>query len=194
MTPEQIEGLAKARVRAMAHIKEDDAAYIADDIAYLDNVLLKWAAQNPDATEADIAATRERALNSWAGIDAPLPPDAPPLSPEGAKAALVAYASNRRWLSETGGLTFSGVRIPTDDRAKLLLLGASQSMADGSSAPLVIAGVVCGVFTKAQFAAINTAVVAHVQSTFPVLASAITGINSGSITTTAEIDALAWPA
>lgn len=194
MTPQQTAGLAEARVRAMANIDPDDDAYIADDLVYLDDIMAKWAAsQTPAPSQADIDACRERALNSWTGLDAPLPPEAPPLSPEGQKAQLVAYASNRRWLAETGGMTINGMAIPTDDRAKLLLLGAAQSMADGSSAPLVVAGTNYGTLSKAQFQAINTAVVAHVQSTFPVLASAIAAIEAGTITTTAQIDALAWP-
>lgn len=66
-------------------------------------------------------------------------------------------------------------------------------MVDGSSASMVVNGVNLGSFPKAVFSAINAAVIAHVQSTFPVLASVIASINNGTITTTAQIDAAAWP-
>jgi hypothetical protein len=87
-------------------------------------------------------------------------------------------------------MSLGGVPVPTDDRAKLLLLGAAQSMADGSSAPLVIGGIVYGTKTKAEFQAINSAVVAHVQSTFPKLATALAGIADGTITTTEQINGI----
>lgn len=189
MSPEQTAGLAQARVRAMAGIDPDDDVYIADDQTYLDHVLAKWLESNPGG---DVDACRERALNSWAGDTAPLPPDAPPLSPKGQKAALIAYAANKRWQIETGGITVAGVNVPTDDRAKLLLLGAAQSMADGTSAPLIVSGVNCGVMPKTTFQAINTAVIAHVQKTFASLATVLADIEAGAITTTAQIDAANW--
>lgn len=74
MTSEQAAGLARARARAMEHIDPGSEAYIADDQAYLVDVLAKWLASNPDG---DVAACRERALGSWAGIDA-APDDVPP--------------------------------------------------------------------------------------------------------------------
>ena len=107
---------------------------------------------------------------------------------------LMAYAALKRWQVETRGTMFNGILVPTDDRAKLLLLGASSGMADGSSAPLIVGNINYGMMTKAQFQAASSAVIAHVQATFPVLASAISGINASTITTTAQIDALSWPA
>ena len=106
---------------------------------------------------------------------------------------LVAYATDKRWRVETGGISFNGILVPTDDRAKLLLLGAATNMAPGSSAPLIVAGVNYGTLTDVQFKAINAAVIAHVQATFPVLASVLAAINAGTITTTQQIDSAAWP-
>ena len=190
MTPEQAAGLARARVAAMANIEPDDPAFIADDSAYLADVLARWLAQNPGG---DVDACRERALNSYAGItDAQMPPDAPPLSPEGQRAALVAYATNKRWIVETGGVTVNGISVPTDDRAKLLLLGAAQSMADGTSAPMIVNGINYGVLPKAAFVAINTAVIAHVQRSFASLAAVLAAIEAGTITSTDQINAANW--
>lgn len=173
----------------MVGIDPDDAAYVADDQAYLAWVLAKWRESNPGG---DVDACRERALNSWAGVAAPLPPDAPPLSPEGQKAALIAYAANKRWQIETSGITVAGVNVPTDDRAKLLLLGAAQSMADGTSAPLIVNGVNYGVVPKTTFQAINTAVIAHVQKTIASLATVLADIEAGTITSTDQINAASW--
>ena len=106
---------------------------------------------------------------------------------------LVAYSTDKRWRVETGGISFNGILVPTDDRAKLLLLGAATNMAPGSSAPLIVAGVNYGTLTDVQFKAINAAVIAHVQATFSVLASVLAAITAGTITTTQQIDFAAWP-
>lgn len=113
-------------------------------------------------------------------------------------AALKSHAALRRWRAETGGVVLTlapgvVVRVPTDDRAKLLILGAAQTVAPDSTSPLVIDGQVFGPLTGAQFVAINAAVVAHVQATFPVLAGVLAAIDAGTITTLAQIDAAAWP-
>lgn len=106
----------------------------------------------------------------------------------GLKARLSAYASDKRWRKEIGGFNFNGITVPTDDRAKLLLMGAAGGMEDGSSAPLIVGGVNYGTMTKAQFQAINSALTDHVQATFPLLAGAISAINAGTITTVEQID------
>lgn len=102
--------------------------------------------------------------------------------------ALVNYATGKRWLVETGGINMSGIPVPTNDRAKLLILGAATSMPPGSSAPMVIAGVNYGILTDEQFKAINVAVIAHVQKTFQTLASVLDGIAADTVTTTDQID------
>ena len=193
MTPEQTAGLAQARARAMVNIEPDDPAYIADDQAYLADIMAKWAAaQTPAPSQADIDACRERALDNWAGLDAPLPPEAPPLSPEGQKAALIAYATNKRWLVETGGVTINGITVPTNADGQRKILGAAGYLADGATSPLIIDGVVYGEMSKAQFGVVNAAIVEHIRKSYVTLAGALGTINDGSITTTAQIDALSW--
>ncbi len=102
---------------------------------------------------------------------------------------LVAYAANKRWQKEVGGVVINGMPVPTDDRAKLLILGAAQTLADEATAPFVVNGVNYGTFTGVQFQAVNSAVVAHVQATFMTLATVLAGIAGNSVTTTAQIDA-----
>lgn len=150
-------------------------------------VYLQWAIEHSYTEGMDVAAVMAGALASWAGNPVEPSPDVP-LSPEQEKQRLRAYAINKRWRVEIGGTTVNSIPVPTDDRAKLLLLGAANSMADGSSAPLVINGVNYGTLTKAQFQAINTAIVAHVQNTVTTLASVLASIDSGTITTTTQID------
>lgn len=105
---------------------------------------------------------------------------------------LRAIAADKRWRVETGGITVNGLSVPSDDRAKLLLLGASTSMADTDTAPFVTsAGAVS--LTGAQFKALYAAIIAHVQACFAVQQTALAAITAGTITTPAEIDALAWP-
>lgn len=120
---------------------------------------------------------------SWDGTAAN-PPDAVAID-------LVAYAADRRWQREVGGITVSAIPIATDDRSKLMIAGARLAAmadpewttpwhgADGGIYPLDAAAIV----------AISDAVSAHVQATFTAFATVKAAIASGTITTTAEIDA-----
>ena len=103
-------------------------------------------------------------------------------------AALKAYATAKREEKENSGTTMGPVPVPTHDRAKLLILGAAQTMADTDTSPFVVGGVNYGNLTGLQFQAANAAVVAHVQGTFATLATVIAAIDAGTITTTAAID------
>jgi len=168
---------------------EDHDDYCHGEGDYLNWVMRSWAQGNAGATEQNVRDTIGNALASYAGQNPPevlVEPESGPPSVN----ALIAYAAQRRWEKEVGGITMSGVPVPTDDRAKLLLLGAAESMADGSSAPLVIGGVNYGTMSKAQFQAINAAVVAHVQSTFATLATVVAAISADppTITDKAGID------
>jgi hypothetical protein len=49
------------------------------------------------------------------------------------------------------------------------------------------------IITGAEAVTLANAVLAYGQSAYAILASAMTGIAAGTITTTAQIDALAWP-
>lgn len=105
---------------------------------------------------------------------------------------LAAYAADKRWRVETGGIVVGDVAVPTDDRAKVLLMGAASMMADADTAPYV-SGAVSVTLTGAQFKALYAALTAHVQAAFATQTAVLAGIAAGTITTTAEIDAAAWP-
>lgn len=110
--------------------------------------------------------------------------------------ALMRHGAEQRWKAETGGTTIDlgggPIPIPTDDRAKLLLLGAASGMADADTAPFVTAaGTV--VLTGAQFKAIFAAILAHVSACFDAQAKLNAEIKSGKITTIAEVEAWVFP-
>lgn len=118
----------------------------------------------------------------------PLPPEPP--SPTAVREALRAYARDRRWQAETAGISIAGVPVATDDRSKMMIIGARMAAeaspewgtvwqgADGGSYPLDAAAMI----------AISDAVQAHVNATFATLAGVLNDIEAGDITTREEID------
>lgn len=106
-------------------------------------------------------------------------------------AALVAYATAKRWQVEVGGVTIGGMAVATDDRSKVMILGARVAAqadpewatvwhgADGGAYPLNAAAMV----------AVSNAVEAHVNATFALFAQVKADIDAGKITTVTEIDA-----
>jgi hypothetical protein len=111
------------------------------------------------------------------------PPDPPPVD-------LTAYAADVRWRKEVGGITLGGVPMATDDRSKIMIMGARVAAAansgwetvwhgaDGASYPL----------NAAQMIAISDAVEAHVNATFAVFSGVKADIDAGDITTPEEIE------
>lgn len=103
------------------------------------------------------------------------------------KNSLKAHAASKRWEQEQGGIVAEGMSVPTDDRAKTLLMGAAGALANEDTAPLVV-GLVAATLTGAQFKAIYAAIVAHSQACFATQASVYADIESGVITTPAQIN------
>lgn len=108
-----------------------------------------------------------------------------------ARDRLVAYAAERRWRKEVGGIVVAGVPVATDDRSKLMVTGARVAAqadsgwatvwhgADGQTYPIDAASLI----------AISDAVQAHVNAGFAIFATVKAAIEAGEITTTGEIDA-----
>lgn len=104
---------------------------------------------------------------------------------------LVAYAADKRWQTEMGGILIAGVPISTDDRSKIMIMGARVAAAadpdwstvwhgmDGQTYPVDAAAMI----------AISDAVQAHVNAGFATFAAVKAAIEAQSITTVAEIDA-----
>jgi hypothetical protein len=106
--------------------------------------------------------------------------------------ALIAYAANKRWVKETGGITVGGMSILTDDRSKQMLMGA-RLFADSN--PEFSTAWVCGdgtivVVNAAQIAGVSDAVLSWVASCFATFAAVQAQITATppTITTTAQID------
>lgn len=118
-----------------------------------------------------------------ASVDASLTP--PPVD-------LVAFIAEKRWRVETGGVPFGGMILPSDDRAKMLIMGAAGAMANGDSAPFVMGGTIV-TLTGAQFKAAHAAIVAHVQACFTKQAQLLAERSAGSITTVEQVELAAWP-
>lgn len=159
---------------------------VAEIITLPDDVALA------DAFHPDIAATcapcgaevQPGWVQSAGGFSAPVAA-APSLE------RLVAYAADKRWRVEVGGTVVGGVPISTDDRSKIMIMGARVAAAadagwttvwhgaDGQTYPI----------NATQMIAISDAVEAHVNATFATFASVKADIDAGDITTLAEIDA-----
>ena len=106
---------------------------------------------------------------------------------------LHAYAAQKRWEVETGGIVFSSMPVPTDDRAKALITGAAGSSKPDTDVVKFKVGTSWVDLTLAQIRAIQDAITNHVQAAFDTEANVSADITAGNITTFAEIDGAAWP-
>ncbi len=124
-----------------------------------------------------------------------------PATPTLTKAQLAAYANTIQWGLATGGhhVTVAGTAylFATDTNSLSLITGKAVRLqlpsaptsvdwqfADGSYVTL----------SAADFITIAANIADFIQSTFDALKVALDAISAGTITTTAQIDAAAWPA
>ena len=195
-----VAGLGAARSASMATLSPgegqtaetpiaDRPGYIADDVAYL-----QWAIEKSGRT--DVLQCMADALNSYAGIvPDPVVVEAVPLSPKAQKAALLAYAADKRYRVETAGCIVSGVHMPTDRDTQAKMTAAfllSQVNSNATFSWKTPAGFVT--LTAAQIGGIAVAIGQFVQSAYATEAVVSSAINDGTITTTSQIDAANWPA
>jgi N-methylhydantoinase B/oxoprolinase/acetone carboxylase alpha subunit len=104
---------------------------------------------------------------------------------------LVAYAANKRWQKEVGGIALGGIPIATDDRSKLMIMGArlaAQSDPEWSTIWIGADGVAYPI-NGAMIVMISDAVAEHVNACFATFATVKSAIEAETVTTTAEIDA-----
>ncbi len=132
---------------------------------------------------------------TWTAQDGFVEPVTPAPDPTEVKAQLTAYAADKRWRAETGGMTVGGMPIATDDRSKQMIIGARIAAdADANwSTPWVAADGSIVTVDAATMIAISNAVLAHVGACFAIYAEVKADIEAGTVTTTAEIDAAGWP-
>lgn len=112
-------------------------------------------------------------------------------APEAAAVDLVAYARDKRWRVEIGGMTFAGITVATDANSQTKALGARIAAgADPNfTTPWFGEGGASAMLDATALTALSNAMLAHVQGSFVTLASIIAAIDAGTITTPAEIDA-----
>ncbi|HEV2501593.1 MAG TPA: DUF4376 domain-containing protein [Mesorhizobium sp.] len=188
----------------MSNFNPHDWYWLADD-GRLYSSLRKKLVTNPETDEAyaawlggDRRPTRWPAEDNGDQSDAAL---AAVLGPYGLtvwslplKAQLVAYAADKRWQIETGGITVGGARLDTSRESQSMITGAyafSQANPAASISYKAASGWV--VMDAATLAAIATAVGTHVQACFATEAAVAAAIEAGTIKTKAQVDAANWP-
>ncbi|CAN7432538.1 DUF4376 domain-containing protein [Rhizobium rhizogenes] len=115
-------------------------------------------------------------------------------SPESVPVDLYAYAAAKRYAVETGGIVFNGMSVMTDRQSQSLITGA-YNYVDANPDVTVQFKTTSGFvgLTVAQVKAVANAVAEHVQASFATEGAIAQQIIAGTITTTEEIDAFAWP-
>lgn len=131
------------------------------------------------------------------GLDAPMRevPDAQggsALSVPPTKAQLKAYAADRRWRKETGGVTLpNDVVVKTDDAAQRKVAELRRRAADGEIAlPFGFKAETGWIDADLPvIEAIDQAIAAHVAACYALERQIDGDIEAGAVTTTAQIDA-----
>ncbi len=191
-TPEQVAALDAQRVIYNGRVTEQDpeAATFADSTAFLQAQVEDRLVQAPDEVPTEIMA---RALASWAGEPVP-DVVVPELSAEAKTALLMSYVSAKHRSVAYNSVTVNGVIVSTTADGRVDLAGAVQL---AQLVPGHVFDWVCVTgpiqLTAAQVAALGVAVGQWVQAVYTVYGKIVTGINDGTITTTAQIDAASWP-
>lgn len=114
---------------------------------------------------------------------------AAPAAPEPTAAELVAYAADLRWQREVGGIVVEGVPVATDDRSKVMIVGArvaAEANPDWSTTWHGADGQVYPIDAPAMIA-ISTIVEAHVNSGFATFAQVKADIEAGALTTRQQV-------
>lgn len=137
-------------------------------------------------TDADIVYAPGISAQDRSAVDAVIAAHDP------VKPALIAYAAAKRWAKETGGITLPNeVEVATDTVAQTKIAAAKTAFDNGTITGSIEFKAVNGWFTvdAATMTQVYAAVVAHVQGCYVQEKAAVDGINAGTITTTAQVDA-----
>lgn len=109
-------------------------------------------------------------------------------------ARLAAYAADKRWRIETGGIVVNGAAIDTSRDSQAMISGAfAYSQANPDKLIKFKAATGWTTLDAATVAAIATAVGDHVQACFAVEEEVAAAIEAGTITSIEQIDAADWP-
>jgi hypothetical protein len=124
-------------------------------------------------------------IDAWIAGGGVIAPFAPPV------VDLIAIAADARWRKETGGITLAGMPIATDDRSKLMIMGARLAAQSDSQWSTVWVGADGSSFSvdAPTIVQISDAVAAHVNACFATFAEVKAAIEAGTITTPAQVAA-----
>lgn len=110
---------------------------------------------------------------------------------------LVAYAAAKRWAKASGGITVplpggGTLALPSDDVAYGRLKGAAQDLAAGIiTEPItIVIGATVVQATQALAQSLYAAISQHWQACYTIQGQVVAAIQAGTITTTAQIDAM----
>jgi len=124
---------------------------------------------------------------------------APAPAPPPSQSALSAYANAKQWALATGGytVTIAGTALifGTDVESRADLAGKVSRLAQPNPPASINWQFVSGFVTisAADFTTAAIEIADFFQATFDALKIVLAGIAAGTITTTAQIDAAAWP-
>lgn len=125
---------------------------------------------------------------------------AAPVVPTPTIEELSVYANRHQWAIATGGYTASigdqALRFSTDEISQSLIT-AKYARIQAPNPPATVNWQFPGGFVElaaADFSAAAIVIADFVQATFDALAVVLAAIQAGTITSTDEIDAYAWPA
>ncbi|MGQ2906745.1 MAG: DUF4376 domain-containing protein [Aliihoeflea sp.] len=152
------------------------------DISNLVDGITRWPADD-DGNQTDAALEAVLRLH---GLK---------LRPDDPKVALAAYAADRRWRAEVGGIEVGGLTVHTDDRSKMMIMGARMK---ASADPEFTTEwkTAAGEFITIDadtILVVSDAILNHVAACFAAEAAVIAEIETGEITDIAGIDAADWP-
>jgi hypothetical protein len=105
------------------------------------------------------------------------------------KPTLLDHAKHARWTFENGGTSVAGMQIATDDRAKTLALLMVQTASDGFETDWHAMDGSTHHLDANGMRAVASAITQHIARSFSIFTGVKADIESGRITTAAEIDA-----
>jgi len=107
---------------------------------------------------------------------------------------LVAYAANKRWRVETGGIMVGGMPVATDRESQSLITGAhAYVLANPDVTIKYKSGAGFVELDAPTVTSVATAVAAHVQACFAAEADVVAAIQRGGVLTLDDVDAWPWP-
>jgi len=147
------------------------------------------AINSSETVKNEYLAFRQMAINI-ANVYFGLETETLPETPSDEPTPLLQYAATKRWETEIAGITFNGIPLYTDDRSKILIMGARSRAEKNSSIQeqWTAADGVIYTLNASTIISISDAIGEHVSRCFSKFAEVRGKINSSEITTYEQID------